>query len=54
MNLGKSLLVLESGAWLKDTEKFPPSQKIPGEGLAEDARRIAHTVKRYWVEGARL
>ena len=32
MNLGKSL---ESGAWLKDTEKFPPSQKILGGGLAE-------------------
>ena len=23
-----------SGAWLKDTEKFPPSQKILGGGLA--------------------
>ena len=37
-----------SGAQLKDTEEFPPSQKMLGGGLA---RRIAHTMERYGVAG---
>ena len=28
-----------SGAWLKDTEKFPPSQKILSRGLVEKKKK---------------
>ena len=40
-----------SGAWLKDTEKSPPRQKILGGGLAERCQGLTHPVKRYWVGG---
>ena len=32
---------------MKDTEKFPPSQKLLGAGWLKDARGITHPVERY-------
>ena len=37
-----------SGAQLEDTEKFPPSQKIPGGRLGEKAQQNTQPVERYW------
>ena len=54
MNLGKSLQVLKSGAWLKDTEKFPPSQKIVGWGLAERCQENCPPSGKVLDRGAQL
>ena len=44
--------------WVVPCWKIPrnshPVKRFRVRGWLKDARRIAHTVKRYWVEGARL
>ena len=54
MNLGKSVLVLEFGAWLNDTEKYPPSQKILGGGLAERCQENCPPSGKVLDSGAQL